>query len=212
MANSNGRYGSSRFSAAVSETSVGTGGDLTVNTTTPIIGTSTVQTYPYMWDIKDPDLDDALHNPDPIRDAAMERSCTVFSARGWLNMSALVILVLALLTLFAGYPIIAYYAYPTLKSSGYNLGGINGSGQVPKLTIPTLIDKDTPSTAKSWTSPEGTKYSLVFSDEFETEGRTFWSGDDPFWEAVDFNYWPTGDLEWYTPTVSMVKNSWFVRY
>lgn len=24
-------------------------------------------------------------------------------------------------------------------------------------------------------------------------------GDDPFWEAVDLNYWATGDLEWYDP-------------
>jgi hypothetical protein len=25
------------------------------------------------------------------------------------------------------------------------------------------------------------------------------SGDDPFWEAVDLNYWATRDLEWYDP-------------
>jgi len=40
---------------------------------------------------------------------------------------------------------------------------------------------------------------LVFSDEFETPGRTFYPGDDPFWEAVDLHYWGTGDLEWYDP-------------
>lgn len=32
---------------------------------------------------------------------------------------------------------------------------------------------------------------LVFSDEFETDGRTFYPGDDPFWEAVDLHYWGT---------------------
>lgn len=24
--------------------------------------------------------------------------------------------------------------------------------------------------------------------------------DDPFWEAVDFHYWPTADIEWYDPS------------
>ena len=31
----------------------------------------------------------------------------------------------------------------------------------------------------------------MFSDEFETDGRTFYPGDDPYWEAVDLNYWQT---------------------
>lgn len=26
-------------------------------------------------------------------------------------------------------------------------------------------------------------------------------GDDPYWEAVNLHYWPTGDLEWYDPQV-----------
>jgi hypothetical protein len=30
---------------------------------------------------------------------------------------------------------------------------------------------------------------LVFSDEFNTDGRTFYPGDDPYWEAVDLHYW-----------------------
>ncbi|CCM02458.1 uncharacterized protein FIBRA_04557 [Fibroporia radiculosa] len=197
---SNGRYASSRFSAAISETSVGTAGENTVNTTTQMIGTASVQPYPYMWDTRDPDLDDALHNPDPIRDAAMERSCTPFSARGWMNASALFLLVGALLTLFAGYPIINYYANPTPQTDGYNLGFINGSGQIPDMpNMAALIDKDTPSSAKSYTSPDGVTYDLIFSDEFDTPGRTFWPGDDPFWEAVNLNYWPTGDIEWYAP-------------
>ena len=32
---------------------------------------------------------------------------------------------------------------------------------------------------------------LVFSDEFNVDGRTFYPGDDPFWEAVDLHYWGT---------------------
>ncbi|KZT64609.1 glycoside hydrolase family 16 protein [Daedalea quercina L-15889] len=201
----NGRYTSSRFSAAPSEVSIGTTGEKT-SSATPMVGTATVQQYPYLWDTKDPELDDALHNPDPVRDAALERTCNPFSSRGWINISALIILVAALLTLFAGYPIIHYFTTEKPQKIGYNLGGINGSGQVPSLAIPSLIDDDTPEDARTFTSPDGTKYDLVFSDEFETPGRTFWPGDDAFWEAVDMNYWPTGDLEWYTPTQATTED------
>jgi beta-glucan synthesis-associated protein KRE6 len=30
---------------------------------------------------------------------------------------------------------------------------------------------------------------LVFSDEFNTDGRSFYPGDDPYWEAGDMHYW-----------------------
>lgn len=53
-----------------------------------------------------------------------------------------------------------------------------------------LIDVDTPSSAFTVTSfADGSEWQLVFSDEFNTENRTFWPGDDPYWEAVDLHYW-----------------------
>ena len=156
----------------------------------------------YLWDTKDPDLDDALHNPDPVQDRALDRSFTLFSARGWANASALILLVVGLLILFAGYPIIIWARDQNTRITGFNLGGINGTGQVPNLPImPSLIDKATDKQFYTRTGTDGQKYNLVFSDEFETPGRTFWPGDDPFWEAVDLNYWPTGDIEWYDPQV-----------
>lgn len=73
--------------------------------------------------------------------------------------------------------------------SGYNLG-LNASGQVPDMGNFGLIDTDTPSWAYTKTSWEdGSEMQLVFSDEFETEGRSFYPGDDPYWEAVDLHYW-----------------------
>lgn len=150
--------------------------------------TSTVPAY--LWDTKDPDLDDALHNPDPVRDAALDRSFTLFSFRGWANASALVILVAGLITLFAGYPIIAFYRRHILSTPGFNLGGINGTGQIPDLpNMRNLIDSATAQSAYTHTGTDGSTYNLVFSDEFNTDGRTFWPGDDPFWEAVDLHYW-----------------------
>ena len=35
----------------------------------------------------------------------------------------------------------------------------------------------------------------MFSDEFNTDGRTFYEGDDPFFQAVDLWYGVTRDLE-----------------
>lgn len=53
-----------------------------------------------------------------------------------------------------------------------------------------LIDVDTPSSAHTYTSfADSSQWQLVFSDEFEVEGRTFWPGDDPYWEAVNLHYW-----------------------
>lgn len=53
-----------------------------------------------------------------------------------------------------------------------------------------LIDATTPEDALTYISMEdGTEWQLVFSDEFNTDGRTFYPGDDPFWEAVDLHYW-----------------------
>lgn len=54
-----------------------------------------------------------------------------------------------------------------------------------------LIDLDTPKSAHTKLSWEDgtTEMQLVFSDEFNTEGRSFYPGDDPYWEAVDLYYW-----------------------
>lgn len=85
----------------------------------------------------------------------------------------------------------------------------NSSGQVPQIpNLPTLIDETTPLDAYKRTGFDGEEYELAFSDEFNTDGRTFWPGDDPYavlhnlhspkqrltrylrsyWEAVDLHY------------------------
>jgi len=70
-----------------------------------------------------------------------------------------------------------------------------------------LIDKDTPMDVrkkKSWL--DGSDMQLIFSDEFNTEGRTFYPGDDPYWEAVDLHYWATNNMEWYDPAALTTKD------
>ena len=55
-----------------------------------------------------------------------------------------------------------------------------------------LIDRDTPKEALTKKGYEnGEDMVLVFSDEFNTENRSFYPGDDPYWEAVDLWYWGT---------------------
>jgi len=160
--------------------------------------TITTNTVPYLWDTKDPDLDDALHNPDPIRDARLDRSFTLFSARGWANVFALLVLALGLLTLFGAYPIINAVTRNPSDRDGFN--SVNGTGQINKLpNFPSLVDDDTPTDALTRVGSDGTTYHLAFSDEFNRDGRTFYPGDDPYWEAVDLHYWPTDNVEWYDP-------------
>lgn len=106
--------------------------------------------------------------------------------RGVVNIGCLFILLLCLIALFAGYPIITYYTESHQgNNGGYNVGGINATGQVPLIpNFVQLIDPDTPEDRMQWNSLNGDAYSLKYSDEFNKEGRTFYPGDDPYWQAV----------------------------
>lgn len=82
-------------------------------------------------------------------------------------------------------------------------------GQVMQTAF-TLIDPDTPQDAYTRPGVENPSETmeLVFSDEFNVAGRSFYPGDDPFWEAVDLWYWPTFDLEWYDPQQVTTENGY----
>jgi beta-glucanase (GH16 family) len=126
----------------------------------------------------------------------------MFTLRGLANLGCLALLLLGIVTLFAGYPIIYHFITPKPSfNDGFNYGGSNASGVVPELPGRRgPIDPDTPDWAMTRTSlHDGTQLQLVFSDEFNNDGRTFYPGDDPYWEAVDLHYWQTGNLEWYDP-------------
>lgn len=153
--------------------------------------------------------DDELHNPDPRRDRKNDRGGSVFTYRGLANLGCLIFLAVGMITLFAGYPMISYFTKQSPSNEGgFNIGGINASGQIPTMTNNYgLIDVDTPTSAHTYTSfADSSQWQLVFSDEFEVEGRTFWPGDDPYWEAVNLHYWQTNDLEWYYPDQVTTRN------
>jgi hypothetical protein len=144
----------------------------------------------------DDDLDDALHTFTAKDRKDLSTPFDITSMRGWANALTLCFLLAAIVALFGAYPIIAAALNNQLgfgaNTAGYNLGGINATGQYPDVGIPPLIDPDTPDGARTKTGYDGEQWDLVFSDEFNQDGRTFYPGDDPFWEAVDIHYWPTG--------------------
>jgi hypothetical protein len=170
-------------------------------------------------DKEPPDAEDRLHDPD-----ISDQKSTLLALRGLMNVGVLVLLITGLLCLFIFYPVLSF-----IRNNARNLAidgniRINGTGQAPVLWVtmvvlgnlishliysfqmPNLIDKDTPSSAKTRTGFDGQEYELVFSDEFEVDGRSFYPGDDPYWEAVDLWYGATGDVEWYDPGQVTTKN------
>ena len=105
-------------------------------------------------------------------------------------MTTIFLLIAGLIFLFAGYPAMYHYTHLPGPFTGFNVGGINASGQIPELpNLPSMIDPETPQSAWTRTGDDGLVYDLTFSDEFNTDGRTFYPGDDPFWEAEDQHYW-----------------------
>ncbi|KJA25874.1 glycoside hydrolase family 16 protein [Hypholoma sublateritium FD-334 SS-4] len=155
------------------------------------------------------EADDYLHNPDPRRGRKSDSSGQIFSFRGLSNIGCLLILSIGLLALFAGYPITSYFTTKTQSNlGGFNIGGINATGQVSTIPGKALIDPDTPEdvyTKKSYVD-SSQDLQLVFSDEFNVDGRSFYPGDDPYWEAVDMHYWPTNNIEWYDPAAITTNN------
>ncbi|THU97970.1 glycoside hydrolase family 16 protein [Dendrothele bispora CBS 962.96] len=150
------------------------------------------------------EADDDLHRPDPESEARkIEFGGHAVSERGLTNVGCLALLCLGVLTLFLGYPVATFATRSPLSTfGGFSTGGLNASGQVPEIPGNWgLIDLDTPKdvyTKPGW-KDSSKKMQLVFSDEFNKDGRSFYPGDDPYWEAVDLHYWQTNNLEWYDP-------------
>ena len=153
-----------------------------------------------------PEDDDHLHEPE-LKDK--NEGVGFWSGRGWLNLGALALLIFALLALFICYPVVSYYQMVSRNRRILN-GNIRTDGTdiyqpTEMFDMPSLVDRDTPEDAKTRTGWDGQEYDLVFSDEFNVDHRSFYPGDDPYWEAVDLSYWATKDLEWYDPAQITTK-------
>ncbi|KAK0217955.1 beta-glucan synthesis-associated [Armillaria fumosa] len=150
-----------------------------------------------------PEPDDALHNP-TVRDRKIVESNngSSISKRGFANFFNTTIssdgLIYSILSIV--YPILNYMK-ERINSIDTVLGA-NATGEVPEIPGNFgLIDLNTPEdayTISSWR--DGKKSQLVFSDEFEQDGRMFYPGDDPYWEAA------TNNMEWYDPAAVTTDN------
>ncbi|ODV64139.1 SKN1/KRE6 family beta-glucan synthesis-associated protein, partial [Ascoidea rubescens DSM 1968] len=166
--------------------------------------------FPLLMDEKE--NDDYIHNPDPIQDANYEKNHLYYDLKsmdkksfiGLLSFLFLFFLAIGLFILLPiltftntinhhkhsdNYTILSPYSYPILSA-------IRSS----------LIDPDTPEQYLTTTSKDSLEWSLVFSDEFNKEGRTFYEGDDQFWQAADLHYAGTKDLEWFDPDAIITSN------
>ncbi|KAF9464880.1 glycoside hydrolase family 16 protein [Collybia nuda] len=155
-----------------------------------------------------PTLNDALHNPD-ARSVKLDNEGNLnFSSRGLANLGCLIFLCTGILTLFIGYPVASYARHKAEEAAISNHGGINViPTQIPSMGNFGPIDHDTPLDVYTKTSyRDGLQWQLVFSDEFNTDGRSFYPGDDPYWEAADLHYWATNNLEWYDPEAVTTEN------
>lgn len=171
------------------------GSALSLNTQTVTEKFDIGPTTNLLWDPAYIEDDDDLHDPNidnPKRDS------NIWTKRGLINLGGLAALAIGLLLIFAALPAITFWRAKSSTCTGDSCLDV---GSRPLLTKPrkSLVDPDTPSSAMKKTDAAGKTMNLVFSDEFNQDGRTFYAGDDQFFLAQDMWYWATEDLEWYDP-------------
>ncbi|KAF7327601.1 GH16 domain-containing protein [Mycena kentingensis (nom. inval.)] len=180
-----------------------------ISSRTPSLAPSLSDKYhlapdPAAWgsNVSYPEPDDALHDP-----RGDHHTHNVFTGRGLQNVGCIFLLCLCIVGLFLGYPLTTFLIRPPTVQDRH----VNATGQVPQMPGNWgLIDEKTPKEfykIHGYHDP-GDTLELVFSDEFETAGRSFYPGDDPYWEAVDLHYWATNNLEWYDPSMLTTENGY----
>jgi len=153
--------------------------------------------------------DDNLHNPDGEDDRYLSlRECFAHcSCRFLLTFMCFIMLMIGPAVLFIVWPIVTY---GRSRRGGSDIEvEVLSKHKYPILRAArtSLIDPDTPKHAMTRQSVLGQgKLRLVFSDEFNQDDRTFYEGDDQFWQAADFHYAATNDLEWYDPDAIVTSN------
>lgn len=169
--------------------------------------------FPLHIDEKEPD--DYLHNPDPIADAQYDKNRFIYdlkhldrkSASGLLGVIGLFIIAIVV---FVVIPVLTYSgATNHYKPESYEIL-TNYRYPISSSIRTNLVDKDTPDDAHTFKSKTGDTWKLVFSEEFKATGRSFYQGDDQFFEAVDLHYDATKDLEWYDPDAVTTANGTLV--
>ncbi|EEB07503.1 glucosidase [Schizosaccharomyces japonicus yFS275] len=145
--------------------------------------------------------DDFLYYP--VASKALRKPLFAGS-EGVMQMFFLAFLAFGTGMLFIGLPILTYTGHSLLSSTSDSL--TSNKFRLLSGIRTSLIDPTTPLDAYTRTSFTGETLQLVFSDEFNDDGRSFYDGDDQFWEAVDIHYAATNDYEWYDPDAVTTAN------
>ncbi|CUM57774.1 unnamed protein product [Debaryomyces tyrocola] len=165
--------------------------------------------FPLHIDEKEPD--DYLHNPDPIKDAKYDKNRFIYDLKNMDRRSlggllGVVFMMLAAIVVFILLPVLTYSGVTEhYTPENYE---ILTSYRYPLLSAirTDLVDPDTPEAALTRKANNGDEWKLVFSDEFNADGRTFYEDDDQFFQAADIWYGGTQDLEYYDPDAVTTAN------
>lgn len=152
---------------------------------------NTVQTSYHTFGDEDPYTTDLKKDlADKDFDTTFRQHFTL-SLSGLLNTGAILLILLAIIGVFAGLPIGLEVTKSQQEQQAAAEKNNNWNSSVPPTTtVPlnpggqSVIDPDTPVSARTKTSMNGETWKLVFSDEFNQPGRTFYPGDDPFWQVL----------------------------
>ncbi|EDK44595.1 beta-glucan synthesis-associated protein KRE6 [Lodderomyces elongisporus NRRL YB-4239] len=165
--------------------------------------------FPLSIDEKEPD--DYLHNPDPVKDAEYDENRFMsdlknMDRRSFGGLVALIMMLIAAILVFVLLPVLTFTN--NVQPAQPRVYEILTRYKYPMLSAirQSLVDPDTPESALTNIGQDGRVWKLVFSDEFNVEGRTFYDGDDQFFTAPDLHYAATQDLEWYDPDAVTTRN------
>ncbi|KAL1607973.1 beta-glucan synthesis-associated protein [Paraconiothyrium brasiliense] len=155
--------------------------------------------------------DDAMHLPHPDDDKLFKIHWKEwFSRKHIIPTTGVILMMVGLFIIFIALPVLAYTGVLHYLA-GYetpldNYPRKEDWAWVNDIAYPLfhhirsgLLDPDTPAHAMRKMGEFGDEYELVFSDEFNSNNRTFYDGDDPYFFAPDVWYGATQDLEWYDP-------------
>ncbi|KAK4948212.1 beta-glucan synthesis-associated protein [Elasticomyces elasticus] len=147
---------------------------------------------------EDVEKDDWLHNPDPNEKEGRMTCADLFSKRGLTNVGGLALITLGVFILFVVYPALTSIRKamnPAGNACSSNPNCLKEDVPLLKNIRAGLIDPDTPKNVRTRKGVNGKTQKLVFSDEFNVDGRVFYDGDDPYFQGVDLWYGVTMDLE-----------------
>lgn len=151
-----------------------------------------------------------------IYESSAFRGRSFWSSRGLLNMGAVVLLLVTVVGVFCGAfmscsrrlalktKLLVLIGYPVASALTSNAAAVNTTSYLsgtpnstsssddpivsnaPNITNRGLIDPDTPTSAYTKTGVDDVELKLVFSDEFNTDGRTFYPSE---WLCMAFKSW-----------------------